>query len=287
MNAINDYKSMIDEVSRVLYVFAFSTETNSQTVKEALKSWTDEIISNYANRVMGYDPALRIKNEILAGTPNDSTILRRIELIDYELSMKPLWQPQYQWQWNTEIFSLPHAERNDNGEIIKDDNGQTVLTGTGKPIFDILVSINNEKWACMILTQLERLAEALNYTVKSVEDTLNSLYEFAGGLENESGEQQGYAHCEELSSTCNLQNKKVSQLFASTEDYNRFFDDGDLLDCAGWARKAWDYCNKSKLYFNMRGDRKLLYDEIQKFHPNIAKLDTFTKTLNNLYRSTL
>ena len=184
MNAINDYKSMIDEVSRALYVFSFSTETNSLTVKDALKSWTDEIISNFANRVMSYAPALRIKNEILDGTPDNSTILRRIELIDYELSMKPLWQPQYQWQWNTELFSLPYAERNDKGEIIKDDNGQNVLTGPGKPIFDILVSINNEKWAWMIMQQLERLATALNFTVKSVEDMLNSLYVFAGGNDN-------------------------------------------------------------------------------------------------------
>lgn len=287
MNAINDYKSMIDEVSRALYVFAFSTETNSLTVKDALKSWTDEIIGNYANRVMNYDPALRIKNEILDGTPDNPTILRRIELIDYELSMKPLWQPQYQWQWNTELFSLPYAERNDKGEIIKDDNGKSILTGPGKPIFDILVSINNEKWAWMVMQQLERLATALNFTVKSVEDMLNSLYEFAGGLENESDEQKEQTQSEGSASSCNLQNKNISQLFATLDDYNSFFDDGDLLDCAGWARKAWDYCKKSKLYFNLRGDKKLLYGEIQKFHPKIAKLGTFTKTLNNLYRSTL
>lgn len=281
MNAINDYKSMIDEVSRALYVFAFSTESNSLTVKDALKSWTDEIIGNYANRVMNYDPALRIKNEILEGTPDNATILRRIEIADYELSMKPVWQPQYQWQWNTDIFSLPSAKRNDKDEIIKDENGNYILTGPGKPIYDVLVSLNNERWALMIMQQLERLATALNYTIKSVEDILNSLYEFAGGIVIESEEQQG-------TTKSNLPcNKDVAQLFTNQDNYKKFFEDADNLDCAGWARKAWKYMQSSKLYFNLRGDKKLLYDEIKRLHPKIAKRDTFTHTLNELYKSTL
>lgn len=189
MSAICDYKSMVDEVSRVLYVFAFATEDSPHVVKDALKSWSAEIICDYTNRVMNYNPSLRIRNEILEGTPDNATILRRLEIADYELSMKPTWQPHYQWQWNTDIFKFPCAERNDKGCIINDDDGNRILTGAGKPIYDVLVSLNGERWALLIMPQLESLAEALNYAIRSVEDTLNSLYVFAGGNANNNPKQ--------------------------------------------------------------------------------------------------
>ena len=79
----------------------------------------------------------------------------------------------------------------------------------------------------------------------------------------------------------------ISQLFAEKDDCKKFFENGDGLTCAEWARRAWDYYKKSKLYFNVKGDKKTLYEAIQKRHPQIAKLGTFTHTFNELYKSTL
>ena len=79
----------------------------------------------------------------------------------------------------------------------------------------------------------------------------------------------------------------VRELFASTEDCENFFKDGDSLDCAGWARRAYKYTDNEKLYFHIKGDKKNLYKEIKKRHPKIAREGTFTHTLNDLNNGTL
>ena len=80
---------------------------------------------------------------------------------------------------------------------------------------------------------------------------------------------------------------KVKELFSTNEDCDNFFNDGDSLDCAGWARRAFKYTKGDKLYFHAKGDRKNLYEEIKKRHPQIADVGTFTHTLNNLNNGTL
>lgn len=79
----------------------------------------------------------------------------------------------------------------------------------------------------------------------------------------------------------------VRELFASTEDCEKFFKDGDSLDCAGWARRAYKYTKNEKLYFHIKGDKKNLHKEIKKRHPKIAGEGTFTHTLNDLNNGTL
>lgn len=181
MDAVDDYKKMIDEVSRPLFAFLSCVDSKSFSTTDALKTWEAATISEYVGRVMNYNPAKRIKKEILEGTPNNATIIRRLEITDYELSQEALWQPQYQWQWNTKLFELPLADRDEKGVIKVDKDGNKILVGDGKPLYDALININGKKWAFDIMIQLEQLAKVLNYKVNEVEETLNSLYKFAGG----------------------------------------------------------------------------------------------------------
>ena len=80
--------------------------------------------------------------------------------------------------------------------------------------------------------------------------------------------------------------KNVIALFNSEDNCKEFFDE-DNLNCAGWARRAWKFSQDSKLHILMKGDKKLLYDEIKRLHPKIAQYDTFTHTYNELYNKAL
>lgn len=178
MNVIDDYKSMINDVSRPLFVFASSLDYKTSASISALKTWTADIISDYSTKLLGYNPARRIKDYILAGDPDDATIIRRIQIVDYELSQEPLWQPQYRWMWNAKLFD-PMCVDIANNSNEKDKTFNEQISKENKSIYEKLKEVNGEIWALSILTQLGKLAEILNYKVKEVEDQLNSLYKFA------------------------------------------------------------------------------------------------------------
>ena len=90
----------------------------------------------------------------------------------------------------------------------------------------------------------------------------------------------------EIKQTNTTHPNNVIELFSSKDTCDDFFGE-DNLDCAGWARRAWKFCQESKLYFHMRGDKKLLYEELKRLHPKIAQIGTFTHTINDLNNKAL
>lgn len=112
----------------------------------------------------------------------------------------------------------------------------------------------------------------------SLKESDGSAYEYVNGPEEDDEE--------EINMAIKL-SKSVSQLFTTKEDYRNFFDDDNKLSCASWARKAWKFIQSNRLSLDLKGDKKTLYEEIKREHPNIAGLTTFTHTLNDLYKSSL
>ena len=78
--------------------------------------------------------------------------------------------------------------------------------------------------------------------------------------------------------------EKVLSLFRDVAACEEFFNcaDANTMMCAEWARRAWEFCHQNKLIFSLKGDRKTLYDEIKKAHPQIASLDTFNETFRGI-----
>ena len=74
---------------------------------------------------------------------------------------------------------------------------------------------------------------------------------------------------------------EITQLFASVEACNKFFDvkGAKNMTCAQWARRAAEYKDKKLLLFAIKGDRITLYNEIKRQHKSIAEYDTFKRTL--------
>lgn len=135
---------------------------------------------------------------------------------------------------------------------------------------------------------LEDALEIFETVVDKCGDLRNSIENFMGLYDlKDNSPKNGFLRPVFIDEVLRKKNKednsspKVIELFSSKDSYNEFFNT-DGLDCAGWARRAWKFCQDSKLYFHIKGDKKLLYEEIKRFHPKIAEIGTFTHTINEL-----
>ena len=161
MKAVSNYKAMIEELGRMIGVFAnFQNYPFMQLAKE--QGWTLDHISE----IQGKLPAStmipeQIKNELI-GDGDEAKFVGRLKTAFFELDADPNFVPSYFPMFDETKFELPTNEHPDRN----------------RELLDKLSSVFGKHDAFMMMTRLESICETANYIVQSVSDMLDDVCKF-------------------------------------------------------------------------------------------------------------
>lgn len=173
MKAVSNYKAMIEELSRMAWIFA---RFQDNPLKEAAKEqgWTLETISKIQGKVQAStDMANKIKDEII-GDGDEAKFVGRTKTTFFELNGKPSFAPSYYPEFDEACFDLPSKEHPDRN----------------KELADALLLVYGDD-AAMIMVRLGATFKMANFIVQDVCSMLDEVCKFVGYTpEPQQGEQQ-------------------------------------------------------------------------------------------------
>ena len=173
MKAIDDYKSMVFDVSRVLSIFETCTKCYTDYLKQptqqkenAYKSmveqWRVEDVDLIKNKIIGYDPSHKIEKELTGDEPDKDKLKLRLEWAYMRLGM-PDEDDSYFPKWHKENFAIPNKEGYGN-----------------KAMYDALTEAKGERYAFDVMCRLETIVVWVNIKIGDVEALLDGLCQWAG-----------------------------------------------------------------------------------------------------------
>lgn len=157
MNAVNEYKKFVDEISDLLFVFSSVTGNEGEGYLTGL-GWTTNEVKGYQVGVMRYDPVERIKSALIGDMPGKDTLQNRLQHVWHELC-------------GTCLF----ADRNYFPVFV-----ESLLSHKNKTLLESLKKIESECYAYEVLTRLELIVHWANIRISNVYKYLVELSEFSG-----------------------------------------------------------------------------------------------------------
>lgn len=157
LEAINEYKKFVDEISLMLTAFA-SVNGNERNGYLTELGWTEKEVRGYQVGVMRYDPVGRIKSALISDMPDKDTLQNRLWHVWYELC-------------GTCHFSDSNYFPVFDGSLFSHAN---------KTLLESLKKIESERYAYEVLTRLEQIVYWANIRISNVYKYLVELSEFSG-----------------------------------------------------------------------------------------------------------
>ena len=157
LEAINEYKKFVDEISLMLTAFA-SVNGNERNGYLTELGWTEKEVLGYQIGVMRYDPVERIKSALISDMPDKDTLQNRLRHVWYELC-------------GTCHFSDSNYFPVFDGSLFSHAN---------KTLLESLKKIESERYAYEVLARLEQIVYWANIRISNVYKYLVELSEFSG-----------------------------------------------------------------------------------------------------------
>lgn len=157
LEAINEYKKFVDEISLMLTAFA-SVNGNERNGYLTELGWTTNEVKGYQVGVMRYTPVERIKSALISDMPDKDTLQNRLRHVWYELC-------------GTCHFSDSNYFPVFDGSLFSHEN---------KTLLESLTKIEGARYAYEILTRLEQIVHWANIRISNVYKYLVELSQFSG-----------------------------------------------------------------------------------------------------------
>lgn len=157
LEAINEYKKFVDEISLMLTAFA-SVNGNERNGYLTELGWTEKEVRGYQIGVMRYDPVERIKSALISDMPDKDTLQNRLWNVWYELC-------------GACHFSDSNYFPVFDGSLLSHEN---------KTLLESLTKIEGARYAYEVLTRLEQIVHWANIRISNVYKYLVELSQFSG-----------------------------------------------------------------------------------------------------------
>lgn len=165
MKAIGRYKDMVEEVGRMLSVFA-GYESNKHKEIVDLGRWTTDVINSMQVKVMNYAgiAATKIKEEII-GDGDEAKFMGRLKTAFFELGTDPNFVPSFFPCFDEALFQLPNKDNPDRN----------------RAKLDALAAVyGSEREAKGVMVSLHTIAQWANVMVQDVAKMLDDVCSFVG-----------------------------------------------------------------------------------------------------------
>lgn len=153
MRAVSKYKAMVDEVGRMMMVFA-----NTNNVSALAQSWTLADIEKAQVDVMNYanTAADQIKNELI-GDFDEPKFKGRLKTAFFELSADPNFAPSYfPPVFDEALFELPSKDYPDRNKEMVDALTDVYGSDAGKVMLALQVLLH---WANFIVEEVSKMLD--------------------------------------------------------------------------------------------------------------------------------
>ena len=168
MRAVRKYKAMVDEVGRMMMVFAnidkFPILAQSWTLADIEKAQVD--VMNYANTA-----ADQIRGELI-GDGNEVEFRGRLKTAFFELGADPNFAPSFFSLFNEALFELPSKDYPDRSKEMVDALTDVYGSDAGKVMLALQVLL---QWANFIVAEvskmLDEVCKFVGYTPELQEQT--------------------------------------------------------------------------------------------------------------------
>lgn len=170
MRAIGKYKAMVDEVGRMMMVFA-----NMDKLPILEQGWTLAAIQKAQTGIMNYanTAADQIRGELI-GDGDEAKFKGRLKTAFFELSADPNFAPSYFPVFDEALFELPSKDYPDRNKEMVDALTDVYGSDAGK-----------------VMLALQVLLQWANFAVREVSKTLFEVCKFVGYTpEPQQGEQE-------------------------------------------------------------------------------------------------
>lgn len=157
LNAVNEYKKFVDEISDLLFVFS-SVNGNERKGYLTELGWTANDVKGYQVGVMRYNPVERIKSALISDMPNKDALQNRLLHVWFEL---------YGTLQVVDSNYFPVFD----GSLLSHEN---------KTLLESLTKIEGVRYAYEVLTRLEQIVYWANIRISNVYKYLVDLSEFSG-----------------------------------------------------------------------------------------------------------
>ena len=152
MRAIGKYKAIVDEVGRMMMIFA-----NTNNVCTLAQSWTLADIQKAQADVMNYanTAADQIKNE-LVGDGDKVKFKGRLETAFFELGADPNFAPSYFPVFDEALFELPSKDYPDRNKEMVDALTDVYGSDAGKVMLALQVLLH---WANFVVAEVSKMLD--------------------------------------------------------------------------------------------------------------------------------
>lgn len=167
LEAINEYKKCVDEITQLLFVFASVIDDDRVKAGHLTQlGWTIDEVKGYHTGIMRYDPVKRIKDAIIGDMPDKKELQKRLAYVWHELSEK-----------------VAFVENEETGYFPVFD--EKIFCLDNKELFNVLCKLEGKNYAFTVLTHLEGVVLWTNIRISEVYKMLCELSDFAGMNEQE------------------------------------------------------------------------------------------------------
>lgn len=156
MDAIQEYKKAVEQVSQMGEVFGNVIDTNLDLMKSMIDVWTLDLIKNYYIKWFEYYPEESIKEKLIGDFPDNTTLKRRLDNIRMELPdtyFVMFYEPYYSYK--------------------------------NKLLVEALERVAGRDWAFKMVQQLGNVVMWANAKIRRTWQMLQEVCEFAGYEQNE------------------------------------------------------------------------------------------------------
>lgn len=161
MKAVSGYKSLIDEVGKMVYIFAsFQDYRFKDLAKE--QGWTLDYIINIQGKVQASILPEQIKEELI-GDGKEAEFKGRLRTAFFELNGSPIFAPSYFPEFDEDCFELPTKDNPDRN----------------RDVLDALAVVYGDK-AFEIMARLGSICQHTNLIVQDVYNILDEVCKFVG-----------------------------------------------------------------------------------------------------------
>ena len=173
MKAVSSYKAMIEELGKMVWVFAnFQEYPFKEMAKE--QGWTLDYIKKIQGKVQASTIIPEQIKEELIGDGDEAKFVGRLRTAFFELGADPNFALSYYPEFDEACFALPSKDNPDKN----------------KDLIDALVAVYGDE-AAPIMVRLESICQTANNIVQDVCSMLDEVCSFVGYTpEPQQGEQQ-------------------------------------------------------------------------------------------------
>lgn len=173
MKAVSSYKAMIEELGKMVWVFAnFQEYPFNEMAKE--QGWTLDYIKKIQGKVQASTIIPEQIKEELIGDGDEAKFVGRLRTAFFELGADPNFALSYYPEFDEACFALPSKDNPDKN----------------KDLIDALVAVYGDE-AAPIMVRLESICQTANNIVQDVCSMLDEVCKFVGYTpEPQQGEQE-------------------------------------------------------------------------------------------------